>query len=137
MKFFDLDLFVFVFKSAPRWVFIKFVFGLEIIRDFQNFTRDFVWKIQLIANFAECGSKPWKTYLITVRRQILSFYSWFAEIRDRLIFPYKIAVKLSKIANYFQAKKKFDENSTWSSFKCQNTQILFKKFQYFSKIKKF
>jgi hypothetical protein len=74
LNFFDLDLFVLVSKTAPRWVFIKFVFGLEIIRDFQNFNGDFVWKIWLIANFAECGSKPWKGYLITVRRQILSFF---------------------------------------------------------------
>jgi hypothetical protein len=123
LKFFDLDLFVLVFKSAPRWVFIKFVFGLEIIRDFLNFNRDFVWKIWFIANFAECGSKPWKGYLITVRRQILSFFSWFAEIRDQLNFPYKIAVKISKIANYFQIKTQFDENSTWCTFKYQNKQI--------------
>jgi hypothetical protein len=136
LKFFDLDLFVLVFKSAPRWVFIKFVFGFEIISDFQNFNRDFVWKIRLIANFAECGSKPWKGYLITIRRPILSFFSWFAETRDRLIFPYKIAVKILKIANYFQTKNKFDENSTRCTFKYQNKQIQVKKFEPLSKIGK-
>jgi hypothetical protein len=45
------------------------------------------------------------------------------EIRGTLNFPYKIAVKISKIANYFQAKNKFDENSTWSSFKYQIKQF--------------
>jgi hypothetical protein len=40
-----------------------------------------------------------------------------------LNFPYKIAVKISKIANYFQTKNKFDENSTWSSSKYQIKQI--------------
>jgi hypothetical protein len=48
-KLFEQDLFVLTFKRALRWVFIKFVFGLEIIHDFQNFTRDFVWRIQSIA----------------------------------------------------------------------------------------
>jgi hypothetical protein len=101
LEFFDLDLFVFVFISAPHWVFIKFVFGLEIIRDFQNFNRDFqnfnrdfVWKIWLIANFAECGSKPWKGYLITVRTQIFSFFhdslkfaiDWIFHTKSRLKF---------------------------------------------------
>jgi hypothetical protein len=71
--------------------------------------------------------KTMKGYLITVRKQILSFFSWFAEIRDRLIFPYKIAVKISKIANYFQTKNKFDKNSTWCTFKYQNKQIQAKK----------
>jgi hypothetical protein len=65
------------------------------------------------------------------------FQALFHVISDQLNFPYKIAAKISKIANYFQTKNKFDENSTLSSFKCQNTQIQFKKFQYFSKIEKF
>ncbi len=42
----------------------------------------------------------------------------------------KIAAKILKIANHFQTKNNFNENSTWSSFKCQNTQIQVKKFQY-------
>ncbi len=61
----------------------------------------------------------------------------FRGICDQLNFPYKIAAKISKIANYFQAKNKFDENSTWSSFKYQIKQFQFKKFEYFSKIEKF
>jgi hypothetical protein len=44
-------------------------------------------------------------------------------IRDTLNFPYKIAAKIPKIAYYFQTKNKFDENSTWRSFKCQNKLI--------------
>jgi hypothetical protein len=32
-----------------------------------------------------------------------------------LNFPYKIAAKIPKIANYFQTKNKFDENSTFNS----------------------
>jgi hypothetical protein len=60
----------------------------------------------------------------------------FFIIRDRLIFPYKIAVKISKIANYFQTKNKFDENSTWSTLKYQNKQIQVKKFEPLSKIGK-
>jgi hypothetical protein len=131
-----LDSLVLVFKSAPRWVFIKFVFGLKIIRDFRNFYRDFVWKIWLIANFAECGSKPWKSCLITVRRQILLFFVWFADFHDQSNFLYKIAVKISKIANIFQTKNNFDENSTWSTLKYQNKQIQVKKFEPLSKIGK-
>ncbi len=69
--FFVLDLMIWVFKSAPRWVFIKIVFGLEIIRVFRNFVCDFVWKNQLIANFAEWGLKWWESYLLMIRRQIL------------------------------------------------------------------
>jgi hypothetical protein len=65
------------------------------------------------------------------------FSALFREIRDQLNFPYKIAAKIPKIANYFKTKNKFDENSTWSSFKYQNTQIYVKKFQYISKIEKF
>jgi hypothetical protein len=65
------------------------------------------------------------------------FQALFRGICDQLNFPYKIAAKISKIANYSQAQNKFDENSTWSSFKCQNTQIQFKRFEYFSKIEKF
>jgi hypothetical protein len=53
-----------------------------------------------------------------------------------LIFPYKIAVKISKIANYFQTKNKFDENSTWSTLKYQNKQIQVKKIEPLSKIGK-
>ncbi len=123
LKIFELDLCVLTFKRAPRWVFIKFVFGLEIIRNFRNFSGEFVWKIQSIANSAEKGLKHWKSYLIMIRRQFLLLFWWFAEFCDTLNFPYKIAAKISKIANYFQTKNKFDENSTWSSFKCQNTQI--------------
>jgi hypothetical protein len=55
-------------------------------------------------------------------------FSWFAEFRDRSNFPYKIAVKISKIANYFQTKNNFDENSTWRTLKYQNKQIKVKKF---------
>ncbi len=131
-----MNLFVLVFKSAPRWVFIKIVFGLEIIRDFRNFNRDFVWKIWLIANFAKCGSKLCKCYLIMIKMQILLFFSWFADFCDRLNFPYKIAVKISKIANYFQTKNNFDENSTWRTLKYQNKQIQVKKSETLSKIRK-
>jgi hypothetical protein len=52
-KLFEVDLFVWVFKRAESCAFIKFVFGLKIIRDFRNFSGDFVWKIQLIANFIQ------------------------------------------------------------------------------------
>jgi hypothetical protein len=48
-------------------------------------------------------------------------------IRHRLDFPYKIAVKISKFLIYFQTKDKFDENSTFSSFKYPNKQIHVKK----------
>ncbi len=60
----------------------------------------------------------------------------FAEFRETLNFPYKIAVKISKLANYFQTKNNFDENSTWRNLKYQNQKIQAKKFQYFSKIGK-
>jgi hypothetical protein len=53
-----------------------------------------------------------------------------------VIFPYKIADEISKIANYFQAKNKFDENSTWRTLKYQNPEIKNKKVKSFSKIKK-
>jgi hypothetical protein len=53
------------------------------------------------------------------------------EIRGTLNFPYKIAVKISKIANYFQAKNKFDENSTFNSFKYEIKQISAQKVSIF------
>jgi hypothetical protein len=68
--------------------------------------------------------------------QILLFFSWFADFCDRLNFPYKIAVKISKIANYFQTKNNFDENSTWRTLKYQNKQIQVKKSETLSKIRK-
>jgi hypothetical protein len=71
-----------------------------------------------------------------IKMQILLFFSWFADFRDTLNFPYKIAVKISKIANYFQTKNKFDENSTWRTLKYQNQQIQNKKVKSFSKIGK-
>ncbi len=51
------------------------------------------------------------------------FQALFRGIRDQLNFPYKIAAKIPKIANYFQTKNKFDENSTFNSFKYQIKQI--------------
>ncbi len=72
-----------------------------------------------------------------IRTQILLLFWWLDEIRDQLNFPYKIAAKIPKIANYFQTKNKFDENSTFNSFKYQIKQIQFKKFQYLSKTGKF
>jgi hypothetical protein len=53
-----------------------------------------------------------------------------------LNFPYKIAVKISKIANYFQAKNNFDENSTWRTLKYQSQQIQVKKLETLSKFGK-
>jgi hypothetical protein len=53
-----------------------------------------------------------------------------------VIFPYKIADEVSKIANYFQTKNKFYENSTWCTFKYPNHEIQNKKLKSFSKIKK-
>jgi hypothetical protein len=53
-----------------------------------------------------------------------------------VIFPYKIADEISKIANYFQTKNKFDENSTWRTFKYSNYEIQNKKVKSLSKIKK-
>ncbi len=66
-----------------------------------------------------------------------SVFSWFADFRDRLIFPYKIAVKFSKIANYFQAKNNFDENSTWRTLKYTYHEIQNNKVKSFSKLEKF
>jgi hypothetical protein len=51
-------------------------------------------------------------------------------------FPYKIAFKIPKIANYFQTKNKFDENSTFNSLKYQNKQIHAKKISIFFEIRK-
>jgi hypothetical protein len=53
-----------------------------------------------------------------------------------VIFPYKIADEISKIANYFQTKNKFDENSTWRTLKYSNHKIQNKKVKIFSIIKK-
>jgi hypothetical protein len=71
-----------------------------------------------------------------IRTQILLFFLWFADFRDQSNFSYKIAVKISKIANNFQTKNNFDENSTWSTLKYQNQQIQVKKFEPLSKIGK-
>ncbi len=53
-----------------------------------------------------------------------------------MIFPYKIADEISKIANYFQTKNKFDENSTWCTLKYPNHKTQNKKVKSFSIIKK-
>jgi hypothetical protein len=53
-----------------------------------------------------------------------------------VIFPYKIADEISKIANYFQTKNKFDENSTWRTLKYPNHEIQNKKLKSLWKIKK-
>jgi hypothetical protein len=53
-----------------------------------------------------------------------------------VIFPYKIAVKILKILIFIQANDKFDENSTWSTFKYLNHEIQNKKVKSLSKIKK-
>ncbi len=114
----------------------KLFLCLEIIRDFRNFNRDFVWEIQSIAKSMECSSKPCKCYLVMIIRHILLFFSWFTDFRDRSNFPYKIAVKNLKIANYFQTKNNFDENSTWRTLKYPNKEIQVKKFEPLSKIGK-
>ncbi len=51
-----------------------------------------------------------------------------------MIFPYKIADEISKIANNFQTKNKFDENSTWCTLKYPNHKIQNKKLKSFWKI---
>jgi hypothetical protein len=53
-----------------------------------------------------------------------------------VIFPYKIADEISKIANYFQSKNKIDENSTWCTFKYPIHEIQNKKVKKNLKIKK-
>jgi hypothetical protein len=53
-----------------------------------------------------------------------------------VIFPYKIAVKILKILIFIQTNDKFDENSTWSTFKYPIHEIQKKKLKSFSKIKK-
>jgi hypothetical protein len=53
-----------------------------------------------------------------------------------VIFPYKIAVKILKNSILIQTKDKFDENSTWSTFKYPIHEIQSKKVKSFSKIKK-
>jgi hypothetical protein len=53
-----------------------------------------------------------------------------------VIFPYKIADEISKIADYFQTKNNFDENSTWRTLKYTNYEIQNKKVKSLSKIKK-
>jgi hypothetical protein len=53
-----------------------------------------------------------------------------------VIFPYKIAVKILKILIFSQTNDKFDENSTWCTFKYPNHEIQNKKVKSFSKIKK-
>jgi hypothetical protein len=64
------------------------------------------------------------------------FLALFREIRDRVIFPYKIADEISKNSIFIQTKDKFDENSTWRTFKYPNHEIQKKKVKSFSKIKK-
>jgi hypothetical protein len=51
-------------------------------------------------------------------------------------FPYKIAVKILKNSILIQTKDKFDENSTWSTFKYPIHEIQNKKLKSLSKIKK-
>jgi hypothetical protein len=53
-----------------------------------------------------------------------------------VIFPYKIAVKILKNLIFSQTNDKFDENSTWITFKYPNHEIKNKKVKSFSKIKK-
>jgi hypothetical protein len=65
-----------------------------------------------------------------------SFSALFREIRDRMIFPSKIADEISKNSIFIQTKDKFAENSTWRTFKYPNNEIQNKKVESFSKIKK-
>jgi hypothetical protein len=53
-----------------------------------------------------------------------------------VIFPYKTADEISKNSIFIQTKDKFDENSTWRTFKYSNHEIQNKKVKSFSKIKK-
>jgi hypothetical protein len=65
-----------------------------------------------------------------------SFLALFREIRDRVIFSYKIADENSKNSIFIQTKDKFAENSMWRTFKYPNNEIQNKKVKSFSKIKK-
>jgi hypothetical protein len=53
-----------------------------------------------------------------------------------VIFPYKIADKILKNLIFSQTNDKFDENSTWRTFKYPNHKIKNKKLRSLSKIKK-
>jgi hypothetical protein len=64
------------------------------------------------------------------------FLALFREIRDKVIFPYKIADEISNNSIFIQTKDKFGENSTWRTFKYPNNEIQDKKVKSFSKIKK-
>jgi hypothetical protein len=78
-----------------------------------------------------CCGVPWKKFSLlwhSLKRHSLE--KKFLGVS----YSHKIAVKISKIANYFQTKNKFDENSTWCTFKYQNKQIQVKKFEPLSKI---
>jgi hypothetical protein len=60
----------------------------------------------------------------------------FRKIRDRVIFPYKIADEISKNLIFFRTKDKFGENSTWRTFKYPNHEIQNKKTEKFFENKK-
>jgi hypothetical protein len=64
------------------------------------------------------------------------FKAFFREIRDRVIFPYKITVKILTNLIFSQTNDKFDENSTWRTFKYTNHDIQSKILKSLSKIKK-
>jgi hypothetical protein len=53
-----------------------------------------------------------------------------------VIFPYKIAVKILKNLIFSQTHDKFDENSTWRTFKYPIHEIQSKILKSLSKIKK-
>jgi hypothetical protein len=80
------------------------------------------------------GALWWLKKFLVKKIKFLSII--FREIRDRVIFPYKIADEISKISIFIQTKNKFDENSTWRTFKYPNHEIQSKKVKSFSKIKK-
>jgi hypothetical protein len=94
-------------NSFVQWIFSRQNFFLfRKITLFQNTRKNFGGKkINWTKKFFRWAKKVGP---IIIRRQILLFFSRFAEIRDRLNFPYKIAIKISKFLIYFQTKNNFD-----------------------------
>jgi hypothetical protein len=105
-------------KFRPRFCMEK-----SLDREFRGIRLKIIRKLFIYDQNANSLAFPW-------------FWAAFREIRDRVIFPYKIADEISKIANYFQTKNNFDENSTWCTLKYSNYEIQNKKLKSLLKIKK-
>jgi hypothetical protein len=119
-------LLVLIFKSAPRWVFIKIVFGLDQIHDFWNFYRDFVWKIRSIT--------VWRLILLFFYGTLIFAILWIFHTKSRTKFrksriiskPKTIFMKTQRRALLNTKEKTNPSQKFWTFIKNRKVRQLFR-----------